>query len=126
MAGLIAVSNALCSVPPFVANSCRGWLPREAGRAHSKAIRREAPVQVTIIAHRLVDQREEIGIVFFERLASVDGMSGVVGRSRSVEVGKSSFRPVGGAVVEGGRALPVAGVHRLFIKRLEPFIEPNV
>ena len=71
---------------------------------YSRTIRHEAPVRVALVGHRLIDQREEVGIVFFERLASGDAISGVVGRgvlTRGVEVGKNTFRPVGGAVVEG-------------------------
>src|SRR5438034_313117 len=43
-------------------------------RACSRTTGREAPVRVAVVGHRLIDQREEVGIVFFERLASVDGV----------------------------------------------------
>ena len=79
----------------------------------SGALRRcEPPIDFAAVSKRLVNERVEIGVVFFECLSARDRMlrsSGGRVLAGGVKVGEHTSDPIAGAVVHSGRSLPFAG-----------------
>src|SRR6266516_1008694 len=88
-----------------------------------------APIRMSVVRHRFVNECVKVGIVLLQSLACADRVGDLIGDcvpSAGIEVGEHACNPIFHTILPGWGSFPQTFVRRGLVKLLEFLVELNI